>query len=37
MAEALCADVLSLPMHPYLDDMTQQRIAATVRAEAGNE
>ncbi len=32
VAEALASQVLSLPMHPYLDDATQDRIVATVRA-----
>jgi len=31
VADALSADVLSLPMHPYLDAATQDRIVATLR------
>jgi dTDP-4-amino-4,6-dideoxygalactose transaminase len=31
VTEQLCADMLSLPMHPYLDDATQRRIAAAAR------
>ncbi len=31
VSERLAADVLSLPMHPYLDEMTQDRITAAVR------
>jgi dTDP-4-amino-4,6-dideoxygalactose transaminase len=30
VAEALAADVLSLPMHPYLDDTTQDRVVEAV-------
>jgi dTDP-4-amino-4,6-dideoxygalactose transaminase len=30
-SEQLCREVLSLPMHPYLDAATQDRIAAAVR------
>jgi dTDP-4-amino-4,6-dideoxygalactose transaminase len=32
VSEALSAEVLSLPMHPYLDDAIQDRIVAAVRA-----
>ena len=32
VAERLAAEVLSLPMHPYLDAATQDRIAAAVEA-----
>ena len=32
VAERLAGLVLSLPMHPYLDEATQERIAAAVRA-----
>lgn len=32
VAETLAEQVLSLPMHPYLDETTQDRIIATVRA-----
>jgi dTDP-4-amino-4,6-dideoxygalactose transaminase len=35
VAEALCADVLSLPMHPYLDRATVDRVVAAVREWAG--
>ncbi|MBA4788931.1 MAG: DegT/DnrJ/EryC1/StrS family aminotransferase [Rhizobiales bacterium] len=31
VSEALCAEVISLPMHAYLDDATQDRIVAAVR------
>ena len=31
VSEALSADVISLPMHAYLDEATQDRIIATVR------
>jgi dTDP-4-amino-4,6-dideoxygalactose transaminase len=31
VSDRLAAEVLSLPMHPYLDDRTQQRIADTLR------
>jgi len=31
VAEALAREVLSLPMHPYLDEPTQRRIVAAVR------
>ncbi|MDR3154062.1 MAG: DegT/DnrJ/EryC1/StrS family aminotransferase [Deltaproteobacteria bacterium] len=30
-AERLCAEALSLPMHPYLDDETQVRVAEALR------
>jgi dTDP-4-amino-4,6-dideoxygalactose transaminase len=32
MSERLAAEVLSLPMHPYLDEATQDRIADALRA-----
>ena len=35
VSEALCGTVLSLPMHPYLDEATQDRIIAAVLAAAG--
>jgi len=35
VSERLAAEVLSLPMHPYLDEATQQRIVDAVRAAAG--
>jgi UDP-2-acetamido-2-deoxy-ribo-hexuluronate aminotransferase len=31
-SERLAREVISLPMHPYLDEATQSRIAAAVRA-----
>jgi len=31
VSEALSADVISLPMHPYLDEATQDRVIAAVR------
>lgn len=31
VAEALCHEVISLPMHAYLDEATQDRIVASVR------
>ncbi|TCT02248.1 DegT/DnrJ/EryC1/StrS family aminotransferase [Aquabacter spiritensis] len=31
VSEALCAEVISLPMHAYLDEATQDRIVAAVR------
>lgn len=31
VSEALSADVISLPMHPYLDETTQARVIAAVR------
>ncbi|OYX15436.1 MAG: aminotransferase DegT [Rhizobiales bacterium 32-66-8] len=31
VAEALCAEVISLPMHAYLDEPTQDRIIAAVK------
>ena len=34
VSEALARGVLSLPMHPYLDEGTQTRIAQTMRAQA---
>jgi len=34
VAERLSASVLSLPMHPYLDEATQDRIVAALRAAA---
>jgi UDP-2-acetamido-2-deoxy-ribo-hexuluronate aminotransferase len=35
VSEALGRGVLSLPMHPYLDEVTQTRIAEAVRASVG--
>jgi dTDP-4-amino-4,6-dideoxygalactose transaminase len=35
VSEWLAARVLSLPMHPYLDEATQDRIVAAVTAGAG--
>ncbi|HJT44577.1 MAG TPA: DegT/DnrJ/EryC1/StrS family aminotransferase [Rhizomicrobium sp.] len=35
VSEALCGHVVSLPMHPYLDEETQDRIIAAVLANAG--
>jgi UDP-2-acetamido-2-deoxy-ribo-hexuluronate aminotransferase len=35
VSEQLGRGVLSLPMHPYLDDATQNRIAQAVRAGVG--
>jgi dTDP-4-amino-4,6-dideoxygalactose transaminase len=32
VSDRLATDVLSLPMHPYLDDGTQDRIVAALRA-----
>jgi dTDP-4-amino-4,6-dideoxygalactose transaminase len=32
VSDRLAAEVLSLPMHPYLDESTQDRIIAAVRA-----
>lgn len=34
-AESVCAKVLSLPMHAYLDEATQDRIVAAFRAAVG--
>ena len=34
-AETLSSHVVSLPMHPYLDEETQDRIIAAVLASAG--
>jgi dTDP-4-amino-4,6-dideoxygalactose transaminase len=34
-SERLAAEVLSLPMHPYLDKATQERIVAAVRGAIG--
>lgn len=31
VSEALCAEVISLPMHAYLDEATQDRVIASVR------
>ena len=33
VSERLAAEVISLPMHPYLDEATQDRVIAAVRAE----
>lgn len=35
VADALVSQVLSLPMHPYLDEVTQDRIVAAVRSAVG--
>ncbi len=35
ISEALCGQVVSLPMHPYLDEATQDRVIAAVLASAG--
>jgi UDP-2-acetamido-2-deoxy-ribo-hexuluronate aminotransferase len=35
VSEALAREVLSLPMHPYLDEATQRRIVDAVRAASG--
>jgi len=35
VSEALSGRVVSLPMHPYLDEDTQDRIIAAVLASAG--
>jgi UDP-2-acetamido-2-deoxy-ribo-hexuluronate aminotransferase len=35
VSEALAREVLSLPMHPYLDETTQRRIVDAVRAAPG--
>ena len=35
VSEALCGTVMSLPMHPYLDAATQDRIIEAVLASAG--
>ena len=35
VSEALCGQVVSLPMHPYLDEATQDRVIAAVLASAG--
>jgi dTDP-4-amino-4,6-dideoxygalactose transaminase len=32
ISDRLASEVLSLPMHPYLDEATQDRIAAALRA-----
>ena len=34
VSEALCHQVMSLPMHPYLDEADVARVAAAVRAAA---
>jgi dTDP-4-amino-4,6-dideoxygalactose transaminase len=31
VSDRLAAEVLSLPMHPYLDDLTQDRIVEALR------
>jgi dTDP-4-amino-4,6-dideoxygalactose transaminase len=33
VSERLAAEVISLPMHPYLDETSQDRIIAAVRRE----
>lgn len=35
VSDALAQDVLSLPMHPYLDEPTQDRVAEAVRRAVG--
>ncbi|MGU3496619.1 DegT/DnrJ/EryC1/StrS family aminotransferase [Xanthobacteraceae bacterium A53D] len=35
VAEGLCAEVISLPMHAYLDEATQDKIIAVVRRALG--
>jgi dTDP-4-amino-4,6-dideoxygalactose transaminase len=35
ISEALSADVISLPMHAYLDEPTQERIISAVRGALG--
>ena len=35
VTEALCGQVLSLPMHPYLEPDVQDQVIAVVRAFAG--
>jgi dTDP-4-amino-4,6-dideoxygalactose transaminase len=35
VSQALSGQVLSLPMHPYLDEATQDRVIAAVLAAAG--
>jgi UDP-2-acetamido-2-deoxy-ribo-hexuluronate aminotransferase len=35
VAESLAREVLSLPMHPYLDEATQDKIVSAVRAAVG--
>jgi dTDP-4-amino-4,6-dideoxygalactose transaminase len=32
VSERLASEVLSLPMHPYLDETTQDRVTAAVRS-----
>jgi len=34
VSEELCKRILSLPMHPYLEDVAAERVAAAVRAAA---
>jgi dTDP-4-amino-4,6-dideoxygalactose transaminase len=36
VSEQLAGQVVSLPMHPYLDEQTQDRIVAAVRGQVGN-
>ncbi len=35
LRRALCAEVISLPMHAYLDEATQDKIIAAVRRAVG--
>jgi dTDP-4-amino-4,6-dideoxygalactose transaminase len=35
VTERLASEVISLPMHPYLDEATQDRVIAAVRAQLG--
>ena len=37
VSDRLSAEVLSLPMHPYLDEATQDRIVAALRGACGVE
>jgi dTDP-4-amino-4,6-dideoxygalactose transaminase len=37
VSDRLAAEVISLPMHPYLDESTQDRIIAAVRHGLGRE
>ena len=36
VSEALSKDVISLPMHPYLDEANQTRVIAAVRDVVGD-
>jgi dTDP-4-amino-4,6-dideoxygalactose transaminase len=37
VSDRLAGEVISLPMHPYLDEATQDRIIAAVRHGLGRE